>query len=773
MRNKKTIAKTKRNNQTRNKLTKRGVIKSTKKVRKDANDVSKLIQKTSNQNDPQSEESDQGEDMLSMVETDDLEFIKNAVANRSYSILNKVRLQPRAKINKRKLEEDDNLEQDYENDESKDFATQFKTLLPIKTKTGIVQRSIEKIDDEENIVKEESAQTEQHNEDEENDYVFQDNDLDITKPITTAQLLATREEALKLKKLHIGTLSSGLLETPEAKITNFRTLLQILDDTSIEVFSSVRKLAVISLLEVFKDLLPSYQIQIKEKTAVKFKKDTLKLYKYEESLVLYYRKFLQKLEKFAAPLFKKRGDTRIRTEDDIKLGELAIHVMCELLETHPYFNYATNIAQVLVPFLNNRNKNVREMVSKACQSVFKEDKKQEITLKILRILNQYLKNHAHNVNVEMLQILLYLKIKDVNLDKDKEDDIKQKKLLAKKQSLLQQSKKEKKRSKRLEYLKKEMLETSAEENIQVKQQNLTDITKIVFGIYFRVLKTSTNTKILGTCLEGLAKYAHCINLEYYVDIVNLLDNLLRSGNLQYREQLHCIQTVFAILSGYGEALTLDPTRFYVSLYRDLLTADAAKGHCNYPVLLDTLVAGLIKRQKKSTVNRTVGFVKRLAMLSLQLLHESALSTLGVIKALMQMCKATDLLLDLDSTTGGGEYRAEILDPEYCNAGAGALYEVALLTKHYHPIINKYARHIASGVPASGEGSLPPQIGKCTPQQLYEDYNTSQMAFNPPVAIPKKIAAKAKPTRIHFIDEDFKRLCYKRLRTHSYGFYINI
>lgn len=63
---------------------------------------------------------------------------------------------------------------------------------------------------------------------------------------------------------------------------------------------------------------------------------------------------------------------------------------------------------------------------------------------ILRILNQYLKNHSHNVRVDMLEILLALKIKDVNLDQEKEREIKEKKLQAHKQNVLQLSKKEKK-----------------------------------------------------------------------------------------------------------------------------------------------------------------------------------------------------------------------------------------------------------------------------------------------------------------------------------------
>lgn len=51
-----------------------------------------------------------------------------------------------------------------------------------------------------------------------------------------------------------------------------------------------------------------------------------------------------------------------------------------------------------------------------------------------------------------------------------------------------------------------MLETKAEESKQTKQQNLTEIIKVVFMIYFRILKRSPNSKLLSATLEGLSKY---------------------------------------------------------------------------------------------------------------------------------------------------------------------------------------------------------------------------------------------------------------------------
>lgn len=55
-----------------------------------------------------------------------------------------------------------------------------------------------------------------------------------------------------------------------------------------------------------------------------------------------------------------------------------------------------------------------------------------------------MKKHSHDVQLDMLEILLVLRIKDVNLDHDKEQEIKEKKLLSHKQNILQMSKREKK-----------------------------------------------------------------------------------------------------------------------------------------------------------------------------------------------------------------------------------------------------------------------------------------------------------------------------------------
>lgn len=333
-------------------------------------------------------------------------------------------------------------------------------------------------------------------------------------------------------------------------------------------------------------------------------------------------------------------------------------------------------------------------------------------LQIIRRINNLVKTKDNNVHCDVLTPMLQLDIKDINLDADKEKEIKDKKMEARKKRLVAMSKREKKRMKKLKELEHEMMETKAEENKQSRSHKLTEIVKMVFNVYFRILKKEPNSKLLATTLEGLAKFAHCINLEFFADLVNVLNQILDQEDLGYREQLHCIHTVFVMLSGQGEVLNIDPIRFYSHIYRLLFIVHAGKNHSDFLVLVRTLMDVLLKRRKQITQHRLLAFTKRILTLSLQLLHNGTLSCLGLIKSVMQATsKSVDLLLDTESFVGSGRYDPELDDPEYCNANCTLIYELTALTRHYHPTVAKLARHLSSGAPTSGEGCLNPELGK--------------------------------------------------------------
>lgn len=77
-------------------------------------------------------------------------------------------------------------------------------------------------------------------------------------------------------------------------------------------------------------------------------------------------------------------------------------------------------------------------------------------------------------------------------------------------------------------------------------------------------------------MEIFFRFAHAINIDFFSDLVEILNSLLNSKKLGYREELHCIQAVFAILKGKGEIMNIDPVRFYSHLYKNLLTIHAGK-----------------------------------------------------------------------------------------------------------------------------------------------------------------------------------------------------
>jgi len=60
-------------------------------------------------------------------------------------------------------------------------------------------------------------------------------------------------------------------------------------------------------------------------------------------------------------------------------------------------------------------------------------------------------------------------------------------------------------------------------------------------------------------------------------------------------------------------------------------------HEDLPTVLKTLDLAVLHRHKKLSQQRMFAFTKRLATLALQLLHNSAISCLAVIRTIMQVC----------------------------------------------------------------------------------------------------------------------------------------
>ena len=626
---------------------------------------------------------------------------------------------------------------------------QVRGLLPIKTRDGVKQRVEEKEETDGEQSGQEEEDEEEEEEDGEDDDIGDDSlghEVSSGQQYSVVELYAKRKEIIAEKKVTIGSLASNFLEAPEERIINLEKLVKMFGSGNLPktVDLTVDRLVAASILELLKHVTPGYKINPQDlNDGVKLKKETLKLVKYENALLKCYKNYLIRLEKLVNLIKGKQSLDKATSSQAI----FFLNCMCQLLIQHPHFNFSKNILHALIPILSNSNDEARNLVKNALEEVFKNDMRGEISLEAVRLINHLVKSRKHNVRTEVVSVLLCLRIKNVDLDREKKEEIERKKMEARKKKLLEKSKiskQEKKRRKKLESLEKELLEARGEEGKKVKEKYFTETTKLVFTIYFRILKSYPKSKLMGVVLEGLSKFAHIINIEFFSDLLNVFQDLLEGGTLSYRDTLLATGTVFKILSGQGESLNIDPTNFYSHLYSSLMSLSLTSSSTSTPLALSSLQDMLIGRRKKVSKARVLGFTKRMCTVSLQQDHAGCVGVLALVRQLLTTHPVTSHLLDSEHEVGNGIFDPSLGDPEHCNAGNTTAWELSLMQDHYHPTSVTLARHLLSGCPSQGEASLPHQL-KVAPDQLYQQFSPDTMTFNPPVQPPSKKTKRGKTT----------------------------
>lgn len=234
---------------------------------------SKGMKPAENGHNEQDDEMDEGDiqDMLDMIEDEDKELMNG------YDTTKK----RKRESNDGEDDEAHQFEREYAHtrNEEKSKKTRTVDLLPIKTKLGeLITRTTEV------EVKKKPKQVQEDSDDEENaedEVMDSDDDIINEKPldqtdlsaslnkISTTDLLILREQEINRQKYRIGIICSGILEKPEDKMKNFNSLFELMDERLNDTLNlfSIRKIATMSLLEVFKDILPEYRIgQIDLKT---------------------------------------------------------------------------------------------------------------------------------------------------------------------------------------------------------------------------------------------------------------------------------------------------------------------------------------------------------------------------------------------------------------------------------------------------------------------------------------------------------------------------
>jgi nucleolar complex protein 3 len=500
------------------------------------------------------------------------------------------------------------LEQDYEQRprKGKNKKQQEKTRLPIKTAEGVVHVH-EPEDAAAGSESDSFLDTDSEGEDAEGDENEEGEDAEAAPKIPLKlQVIQAKEEMARIATL--------INEDPEEHIGLFKKLAELVDKASSPV--AIKKLALATQAAIFKDVIPGYRIRPigdEVNKNEKLSKEVRQLRGYEQSLLSSYKHYVQQLTNLS------KGSSRSKDEASAANSKrtVAINCACNMLLAVPHFNFRMELLKILVNRLSKRRVDANFIKSReTMEEIFAKDDDGIVSLEATSLLSKMMKAKTFHVHESTLNTFLHLRLLAEFSSKgsrdriDRRDDDDDDNSFKKKQNKKEfRTKKERKLLKDRKAVEKDMREADALVSNEAREKNQAETLKLVFATYFRILKLRTNTKLMGAVLEGLAKYAHLINQDFFGDILEALKELIAQlevadvaegdgkgddqedaeeeedtlviSRQSTRQILLCTITAFALLEGQdaskaASSLHLDLSFFVTHLYRAL-----------YPLSLNT------------------------------------------------------------------------------------------------------------------------------------------------------------------------------------------
>ncbi|KAI8377706.1 nucleolar complex-associated protein-domain-containing protein [Radiomyces spectabilis] len=513
-----------------------------------------------------------------------------------------------------------------------------------------------------------------------------------------APKLSKKAHVLSMKE-ELATIASNIQEDPEANIGQLKSLRNIFKDED----RTVQKLALLTQLAVYKDVIPGYRIRplTEKEEGVQVSKDVKKLREYEKTLLRNYELYLQDLGSLL---------TKKKTEEDAAMGLVATRCLCELLTSKTHFNFRLEIMVAIVARMSTVQWNeMADMCCKAIITVMENDESGRTSLDAVKMLTRMIKSKGYVVHENVVNTFLHLRLKDemVPVAYQEADTVGKKRKKQEKHFLTKKARKALKETREIE---KEFQEAEAVVSKEEKDKNHTETLKLIFTFYFRVLKKQSSSPLLPAVLEGLARFAHLINIDFFDDLLNALKEVMHTmedtseatrGGGGTRKRLLCIITAFQLLSGQGEAINYDLKDFYTEIYVILFksafrTKLEDKKDANIASESELLLKGLEQmflRKRQIPIDRLAAFVKRFCLVALNMPSKSVQQCLSFVHKLVQKDRRLDALLQSEDRAASGIYLPLLKDPELCNPFGTSLYELFLLQNHYDPTVRRLAQTI--------------------------------------------------------------------------------
>ncbi|KAF2086540.1 nucleolar complex protein-like protein 3 [Saccharata proteae CBS 121410] len=629
-----------------------------------------------------------------------------------------------------------NLEQDYENrPRNLNKKNKESTRLPIKTAEGWVEQAADPKEAAEEQDEDDDSFLGSGSEGEEDDDGA-DEDEDETqdqKPkVSQRQLILEAKEDL-------ARLAGLINEDPEEHTSVLRHLAKHAESKNV----TIKKLALATQLAVYKDIIPGYRIRPASETEMKEKlsKEVRKLRDYEQAIVHGYQDYVKDLARCS------KGSNLGSSVEMASLATVAIGCACNLLLAVPHFNFRGDVLKILVDKLSTKSLDADfSKCRETLEKLFEEDEDGNASLDAVTMVTKMLKGKHYNVHESVLNTFLHLRLLSEFSQKgsyDKVDKAGDEQFGKKpKQKREFRTKKQRKLMKERKEVEKEFKEADAAVSHEERDRMQAETLKLVFVTYFRILK-ERSPSLMGAVLEGLARYAHLINQDFFGDILEALKDLIAEAETSEelededvedestgsrnatRESLLCVITAFALLQGQdaskaASSLHLDLNYFITHLYRTLYPVsmnpdiELSSNSLHLPdpnapgshhtsatnkvnvqtttvLLLRSLASVLLPQTAVRAVPplRVAAFTKQLLTASLQLPEKSCLAMVSLLSKVTKVhTRKIAGMWNTEERKGDGVFDPLRVDIEGSNPFASTVWEGEILRMHFCPQVRE-------------------------------------------------------------------------------------
>ncbi|PKS12678.1 hypothetical protein jhhlp_000886 [Lomentospora prolificans] len=600
-----------------------------------------------------------------------------------------------------------NLEENYERRQSKKQKNKPKesTRLPIKTADGRIEQV--HYEEDEKIV--------------DSDEDWLDEKKDDDKPEKPAKRKPEKPESEQIIEAQeeLAKIANSLNQEPEENAGAFKALAKIAESDIL----AIRKLALITQMTVYKDVIPGYRIRplgddvMEEKVT----KDVRRVRSYEQSLLAGYQAYIRNISQLARsrPSWKDKGQT---------LPSIATTCACTLLNAVPHFNFRSDLIKILIAKLSRRRVDGDFIkCQKALEKLFDEDEDGGPSLDAVTTLSKMMKAKDYDVDERVINLFLHLRLLSEFSGKASQSHVEAEDRSAKRfKKKVFRTKRERKSIKEQKALEKDLAQTDALVHHEERERLQSETLKLVFATYFRILKLRA-PHLMGAVLEGLAKYAHLINQDFFGDLLEALKDLIRYAEAEEnaeedeedaaqqdedeeddnvrnasREALLCTITAFALLAGQDAhnsrtALHLDLSFFNNHLYN---TGNKVNLQTTTVLLIRCLTYILLPPWNIRSVPpiRLASFSKQLMTSALHMPEKSCRAVLALLADIADTHgKKVSGLWNTEHRIGNGTFNALSDNFESSNPFAATVWEGEILRKHFSPMVREGVKLLEKGM----------------------------------------------------------------------------